>query len=157
MSSREVDAQLRTACARRDLTAVKLLLSQGSDVNFVGGGDWSTLHYAALAGDAEVVKVLIDAGAYLNARSQAPDGDKLTPLHCAAIGAYGLDTAIALINAGADVTFTDAKGRTPFDMPNGRAVREYYESRLAAKAISEAVASGPAVDGAITCKRGLSL
>jgi len=42
-------------------------------------------------------------------------------------------------------------------MPNGRSVREYYESRLAEKVISETFASGPAADGAITSRRGLSL
>mgnify|MGYP000096003847 CR=1 FL=1 len=110
------------------------------EIDIADDEGWSALHAAALKGCAEVVKILVDAGADLNAQLKS---DGRTPLHFAAVLESRLDAAIELINAGADVTLTDNEGRTPFDMPNGRAVREYYESRLAAKAISEAFASGP--------------
>ncbi len=154
MSSRQVDAQLRTACLRGDLAEVKLLLSKGADVNSTDDVGWSALHYAAHHGHTEVVKTLIQAGANLNVQ---PKIDGRTPLHFAAIAPARLDAAIELINFGADVTLKDSKRRTPFDMPNGRTVREYYESRLSAKAISEVFASGPADDGVTASKRGLSL
>ena len=154
MTFREIDAQLRNACGQGDLALVKLLLSQGADVDSDDGAGFAALHYAANKSHAEVVKVLIDAGADLKAQSNKVGW---TPLHLATILESRLDAAIALLDAGADVTLTDAKGRTPFDMPNGCAVREYYESRMAAKAISEAFASGPADDEAITRKQGLSL
>lgn len=154
MTFREIDAQLRNACGQGNLALVKLLLSQGADVNSDEGAGFAALHYAANKGHAEVVKVLIDVGADLKAQSNKVGW---TPLHFAAVEGRGLDAAIALLNAGADATLTDSMGRTPFDMSNGLAVRDYYESRLAAKAISEAFASGPADDGATTGKRGLSL
>ncbi len=145
MSLQEIDSRLHTACAQGDLVLVKRLLSQGADVNSIDGFDgWSALHYAAVNCCVEVAKTLIEAGANLNAQSKKFGW---TPLYFAAAFKGCLDAAIALINAGADVTLIDAEGRTPFDMSNGRAVREYYESWLAAKAISEAFASGP-VDGA---------
>lgn len=155
MSLQEIDPRLHTACAQGDLVLVKRLLSQGADVNSTDGFDgWSALHYAAALGRLGVAKTLIEAGANLNAQSKKGGW---TPLHFAAARASCLDAAIALLNAGADVTLIDAEGRTPFDMSNGRAVREYYESWLAAKAISEAFASGSVDDEAITSKRGLSL
>lgn len=154
MSLPEINSQLLTACAQGDLALVNLLLSQGADVNSTGGDGFSALHYATAAGCVEVVKTLIEAGTNLNAQ---PKKNGLTPLHFAAHSARVLDAAITLLNAGADVTLTDAGGRTPFDMANGRAVREYYESWLAAKAISEAFASGPVDDEAITSKRVLSM
>lgn len=154
MSLQEIDSRLRTACAQGDLVLVKRLLSQGADVNSTDGDGWSALHYAAAAGCVEVVKTLIEAGTNLNTQSKKTGW---TPLYFAAASESSLDAAIALLNAGADVTLTDAAGRTPFDMSNGRAVREYYESWLAAKAISEAFASGSVDDKAITSKRGLSL
>ena len=154
MSSQEIDVQLRTACGQGDLVLVKRLLSQGADVNSTDRDGWSVLHFPAPTVCVEVVKTLIEAGANLNAQTKK---SKWTPLHFAAYSESSLDAAIALLNAGADVTLTDAAGRTPFDMSNGRAVREYYESWLAAKAISEAFASGSVDDKAITSKRGLSL
>lgn len=139
MSLQEIDLRLHTACAQGDLVLVKRLLSQGADVNSVNSTDgfdgWSALHYASVIAPVEVAKTLIEAGANLNAQSKKGG---CTPLHFAAARASCLDVAIALLNAGADVTLIDAEGRTPFDMSNGRAVREYYESWLAAKAISEA-------------------
>jgi uncharacterized protein len=154
VSLQEIDAQLLTACGQGDLALVKLLLSQGADVDSDDGAGFAALHYAANKSHAEVVKVLIDAGADLKAQSNKVGW---TPLHFAATEGKSLDAAIALLYAGADATLTDSMGRTPFDMQNGRAVREYYESRLAAKAISEAFASGPADDGDASSKRGLSL
>lgn len=154
MSLQEIDSQLRTACSQGDLALVKKLLSQGADVNSTDRGGWSALNYAVAAACVEVVKTLIEAGTNLNAQSKRTGW---TPLHFAAASESCLDATIALLNAGADVTLIDAEGRTPFDMSNGRAVREYYESWLAAKAISEAFASGSVDDEAMTSKQGLSL
>jgi len=154
VSLREIDIKLRTACSQGNLDLVKRLLSEGADVNSTDGDGWSVLHYAARHGHTEVVKTLIQAGANLNVQ---PKIYGRAPLHFAAIAPARLDASIELINFGADVTLKDSKRRTPFDMPNGRAVREYYESRLSAKAISEVFASGPADDGVTASKRGLSL
>lgn len=154
MSLQEIDSRFHTACAQGDLVLVKRLLSQGADVNSTDGDGWSALHYATAAACVEVVKTLIEAETNLNAQSKKGGW---TPLHFAAARASCLDAAIALLNAGADATLIDAEGRTPFDMSNGRVVREHYDSWLAANAISEAFASGSDDDEAITSKRGLSL
>ena len=146
--------KLHSACILGDLALVKRLLSEGADVNFADGEGWSALHYAAAKGRAEVARILIDAGADLKAQSSKVGR---TPLHLACDEERGFDVALMLIEAGADMNAMNRFGLTPFDMPNGRSVREYYESRLAEKVISETFASGPAADGAITSRRGLSL
>lgn len=114
---------------------------------------YSPLHLAALCGQNEQARILIDKGADLNARSK----NQITPLHLACAEERGLDVALMLIEAGADVTLLDAFGLTPFDMPNGRAVRDCFESRLAAKAISDAFGNGLTNGSQPSCMRGLRL
>ncbi len=66
------------------------------------------LHIAADAGDIEIVKLLIDSGADVNAR-----GDALrTPLHFAASAGLA-DVALFLAQRGADLAALDSAHRSP--------------------------------------------
>jgi uncharacterized protein len=70
------------------------LLARGAQVNRTG---WAPLHYAASGPEADVVALLLDRGAMVDARS--PNGS--TPLMMAA--RYGSETAVGLLLArGAD-------------------------------------------------------
>jgi ankyrin repeat protein len=86
------------AAARRKFDAVRLLIEFGFDVNALGRGDipaeapWRTaLHEAALAGDVEMARLLLDLGADPNVRSASG----ATPL--AAARRHGQQAAAELL------------------------------------------------------------
>jgi ankyrin repeat protein len=90
------ETPLMMAALKAEVDAVTALLAHGAAVQKEG---WSPLHYAATGGSAAIVKMLLDRGATLEARS--PNGS--TPLMMAA--RYGNEEAVdALLAAGADRT-----------------------------------------------------
>lgn len=88
------ETALMMACLRGLRAWVPRLIERGAAVNRSG---WSPLLYAASGGDAEIVRLLLKAGADLNARNPAGS----TPLIMAA--RFGSeDVVMALLEAGAD-------------------------------------------------------
>ena len=82
-ASRRLDEQLHAASGasgQPDPQAVRTLLSQGADPNATLD-TFSALHAAAWAGSPEVVELLIEAGANINAARADDSGT--TPLDCA--------------------------------------------------------------------------
>ncbi len=68
------------------------------------------LHSAALRGDVETARNLLDAGANVNEK----DGRGRTPLHCAA-DANSPEMIQLLLERGADPTLVDHTNSTPLD------------------------------------------
>jgi ankyrin repeat protein len=101
------DTPLMLAAFKANKPAVKALLERGAAVNRAG---WTPLHYAAAAGDNEIVQMLLDKSAALDARS--PNGT--TPIMMAARGAHIL-TVKLLLDAGADATLKNQQGMTAID------------------------------------------
>ncbi len=98
------DTALMLAAYRRNMPAVMALLAKGAQVNQTG---WTALHYAASIGDDDIVRVLLDRHAYIDAESPA----KITPLMVAARD--GKDYTVKLLLAeGADATLKSAHGWT---------------------------------------------
>jgi ankyrin repeat protein len=98
------ESPLMLASLQGALTLVKALIARGADVNKPG---WAPLHYAATNGHLEVMQLLLDESAYIDAAS--PNGS--TPLMMAA--QYGSDTAVKLLlEAGADALLTNELGLT---------------------------------------------
>jgi Ankyrin repeats (3 copies) len=69
---------------------------------------YTPLHYASRAGHLAIVKVLIEAGAAVNASTTAGGG---TPLHRAAYAGHA-DVVEVLLQSGAAVDLEDADGQT---------------------------------------------
>jgi ankyrin repeat protein len=83
------------------------LIERDADVNKTG---WSPLHYAATGGHLEIIRLLLDHHAYIDAAS--PNGS--TPLMMAAM--YGTPAVVkVLLDAGADVAIKNSLGLTALD------------------------------------------
>ena len=82
------------------------------DVNHRDGNNYTALHYASGEGDADVVQVLIDAGADIEEK----DEKGRSPLHCACVsGALDIVKMLVeagVVRAGAGVFVTDSNGDT---------------------------------------------
>ena len=103
------DAPMADAAMRGDAEAVRALLADGADVNAAHGDGMTALHWAALNGNAEIARLLIGAGAVLEA------GTRLgahTPLHVAARAGHGEIVEI-LAGAGADAAALTETGAAP--------------------------------------------
>src|SRR6185312_1820502 len=104
-------------------------------------GEWTGLHEAAERGHAPVVRILLDAGAGVNAREA---GDNTYALHWAAAHRH-LDTVRALVDAGGDVHGAgddhklDVIGQKPGDKPE---VAHFLAKRGARHHIFPAIALG---------------
>lgn len=107
---RNINDQLIIAARKNDITKVRELIKKGANINatekVIGEGQTALFH-AASYGHTEIVKLLIQSGADVNAR---PSG-RSTALMMAAWAGY-TNTVRVLLNAGADVNSKDEKGDT---------------------------------------------
>ena len=101
------ESALMLVCLKGHIPLAKLLISRHADVNHPG---WTPLHYAATGGHLEIMKVLLEESAYIDAES--PNGT--TPLMMAA--RYGSAKAVQLlIEEGADVKLQNQLGLNALD------------------------------------------
>ena len=101
------DTALMIAAYKANKPAVVTLLDKGAAVNKQG---WSPLHYAAASGDNEIVKMLMNKSAELDALS--PNGT--TPMMMAARNGHILTVKI-LSDAGADASLKNQHGMSAID------------------------------------------
>ncbi len=101
------ESPLMLAALEGQLDTAKTLIQLGADVNKTG---WAPLHYAATRGRLDVMVLLLDKFAYIDAAS--PNGT--TPLMMAAH--YGSPSAVKLLlEAGADPLLKNQQGLTAID------------------------------------------
>jgi uncharacterized protein len=95
------------AALNGDIAMVQLLISKDAEVNKKG---WAPLHYAAANGHDDIVKLLLDHSAYVDAGS--PNGT--TPLMMAARGNH-VSTVKLLLDNGADLNVKNQIGLNALD------------------------------------------
>lgn len=101
------ESPLMMACLRGHAEIARQLVARGADVNKTG---WTPLHYAATSGHVQIMQMLLDESAYIDAES--PNGT--TPLMMAAM--YGTPAAVKLLlDEGADPTVKNQLGLTALD------------------------------------------
>ena len=100
------DAPVADAAMRRDAAKVKLLIKQGADVNAAQGDGMTALHWAATHGDADQARMLIYAGARVDAMTR---NGNYTPLHLAAKNGNAA-VVKALLDAGASANAKTTSG-----------------------------------------------
>ena len=116
------DPPLDRAIWNRDVETVKILLAHHANTAIRNTYSMTPLHAAAETGNAEVVKMLLSAGADVNAEQLAfslPCGSgeedtpqRNTPLHFAAASGNP-ETIKLLLDDGAKIEAVNAKGNTP--------------------------------------------
>jgi uncharacterized protein len=117
------ESPLMIAALKGRMDFVKKLIARGADVNKPG---WTPLHYAATGAHLEIMVLLLDQNAYIDAAS--PNGT--TPLMMAA--EYGSAEAVKLLlDAGADPSLKNQLGLTAIDFAN-RASRDDSAELIAA-------------------------
>ena len=117
------ESALMMAALKGNLPLVKTLIARNADVNKPG---WAPLHYASTNGHIEVIRVLLEHHAYIDAES--PNGT--TPLMMAAH--YGTAAAVkVLLEAGADPTLKNKLDLTAIDFAH-RGNRQESAELLAA-------------------------
>ncbi len=105
------ESVLMLAALKGQLSRCQVLIERGADVNKTG---WTPLHYAATGGHVEVIRLLLDRHAYIDAGS--PNGS--TPLMMAA--RYGNASAVKLLlEEGADPSVKNEQGMNAWDFANG--------------------------------------
>jgi ankyrin repeat protein len=101
------DNALMLASHAGNLQAVQKLLDAGAEVNQPG---WTALHYAADNGSLEVISLLLEHSAYIDAESP----NKTTPLMMA-VRSGKIYAVKLLLDEGADINLKNDKGLSALD------------------------------------------
>ncbi|MDB5751296.1 MAG: putative ankyrin repeat harboring protein [Ramlibacter sp.] len=117
------ESPLMMAALKGQTEMVRKLIARDADVNKPG---WTPLHYAATGGHLEIMALLLEHHAFIDAQSP----NKTTPLMMAAH--YGSPQAVKLLlDGGADTAMRNELGLTAIDFAN-RARRTEAADMIAA-------------------------
>jgi len=117
--SRNGDTALMLAAYKGNMAAVRALLDKGAEPNQTG---WTALHYAAASGHNDIVQLLLDRYAYIDAESP----NQTTPIMMAARGGHIL-TVKLLLDEGADATLKNGAGMTAIDFARAGGFNDIVE------------------------------
>ncbi|MCU6433600.1 ankyrin repeat domain-containing protein [Undibacterium sp. Jales W-56] len=101
------DTAIMLACFEGNVVAVKQLLEADAQINRPG---WTALHYAAAKGNVEIIGILLEHSAYIDAASP----NDTTPLMMA-VRSGKTDAVKFLLDEGADASLKNQSGMTALD------------------------------------------
>jgi uncharacterized protein len=107
------EADVFSAAATGRVDDLRRLLSDPAAVHSFAYDGWTPLHLAAFFGQVEAARVLLEAGADVNAVSN--NSLTNTPLHAATAGKH-TNVALLLLDRGADTGSLDAGNYTPLQI-----------------------------------------
>jgi ankyrin repeat protein len=117
--ARNGDTALMMAAYKGRYDVAKALLDKGAEPNQTG---WAALHYAAAVGNNQIVQLLLDHSAYIDAESP----NQTTPIRMAARGGHIL-TVKLLLDEGADLTLKNGAGMTALDFARAGGFKDIVE------------------------------
>ncbi|WP_172834244.1 ankyrin repeat domain-containing protein [Nitrospira japonica] len=117
---------LPVAAEKGDLTAVKLMLEKGENVESRDSWGHSALMSAAWAGHDEIVQVLLENGGAINGKTR----QGLTPLFYAVLNGHTA-TARRLLDQGADPNSLWSGETTPLMVAAGKGNKELVDALIA--------------------------
>ena len=104
------DVDVFAAAATGRVSELAEALAQPGTIGAYSYDGWTPLHLAAFFGELDAARLLVEAGADLQAVSRNSMAN--TPLHAATAGKHQA-VAVMLLEQGADPTVVDAGGYTP--------------------------------------------
>lgn len=115
----QAGSPLHRLCRNGDLSAIKSYLNETISSEVVGKvarlNGCTPLHEAAMAGRADVVRLLVEECDSLNLNVRTHKGPASTPLHLTAERGH-VECAVALVECGAFLDAVDRRCRTPKDV-----------------------------------------
>jgi len=142
--------ELWNASRADDLPAVQRALGNCADVDALFGSSRSTsLHQACRFGHLEIIRALLDAGAYPEAKA-----DGMTPLHWACLDGQVEAARILLLEAGANVEVQDNLGWTALHFAAYKGDLDIVKVLLDAAASLELRETNGATSLVIACQEG---
>jgi ankyrin repeat protein len=117
--ARNGDTALMIAAYKNNKEAAQALLARNVQVNRPG---WTALHYAASAGADDIVRMLLEKHAYIDAESP----NKTTPIMMAAWAGH-IWTVKLLLDEGADASLKNERGMTAIDFAEVGGHRDIVE------------------------------
>ena len=146
-STAAVDIFAAAALGRLD--DLRAALARPGAVNDVAYDGWTPLHLAAFFGETESGRLLLDAGA--NVQAISANSLRNTPLHAATAGGHA-ESALLLIERGADVKVPDAGKHTPLHIAAESGLTDVVQSPSRARRGS-AGGGRRRSDAAVACRR----
>ncbi|XP_048749788.2 protein phosphatase 1 regulatory subunit 16A-like isoform X3 [Ostrea edulis] len=120
------------SAARNDLEDVKRLLSAGVNPDVTNEDGLTALHQCCIDDNEEMLKLLLEFGALVNAR----DTELWTPLHAAATCGH-VHLCRYLIDKGGELLAVNADGNMPYDICEDEVTLDYIETEMAKRGITQ--------------------
>ncbi|CAH0381248.1 unnamed protein product [Bemisia tabaci] len=126
------NVMLLEAASRNDVAEVRRLLIKGVSPDSTNEDGLTALHQCCIDDNEEMMKVLLEFGANVNAE----DSEKWTPLHAAATCGH-LHLVRYLINSGANLLAVNADGNMPYDICEDESALDYIEGEMARRGVTQ--------------------